>query len=234
MSCFRARHAAGAIAMLALCGASRSALAQSTLPADELPPPGEYTPLPAKSDKSDVRIHLSPRQPGLSYRFTPENGQNGEMPDRCEGSCTVYLRPGDYDFELFDHGRRVGTQAVTVRHDAIWRVKPQNHALEWFGLGSFVVGAAAAGTGVFLMGQGAMDAMCEDSACATHGNDFAIGFGLGLAGAVLMPLGWHLFWPNRAPVVESYRTDKQGWTRRLRVGVAPARGGAHFSAAWAF
>jgi hypothetical protein len=234
MPCFRARHAAGAAMVLALCGGSRAALAEPTLSPDELPPPGEYTPLPGKSDEPDVRIHLSPRQPGLSYRVIPEREQSEGSPDRCEGSCTLYLAPGDYTFEVFDHGRRVGTQMVSVKYDANWWVKPQNRALEWFGLGSFVVGSAAAGAGVFLMGQGVMDSMCEDSSCATHQNDFAIGFGLGIAGAVLMPVGWHLFWPNRQPIVGVHKVDKTGWTHRVRVGAAPTDGGARFALGWTF
>ena len=176
---------------------------------------------------------LSPDRPGLSYRIQSEQAQPGHPPDSCDGFCTLYLAPGDYHFELFDHGHPAGSGTVDVKYDAVWHVKPQNHALEWVGLGAFVIGAGAAATGLYLVFRASIDQMGENPP-ASHRLYFPIGLGLGVAGAVLTPLGAHWFWGNRSPVYKSTKIQKDAWTRPIRVGVAPMPGGATFAARWKF
>lgn len=233
MPCFAVRGVAGVAALLAVCAASPAAWAQATLSQDEQPPPGEYQPLPAKNDKPDVRIDLSPDRPGLSYKLRSEQAKPGQSPDSCDGSCTLYLAPGEYSFEILDHGHPAGSGTVDVKYDAVWRVKPPNRALEWVGLGAFITGIGAAGTGLYLLGVSVFDQMGENPP-KSHRFYFPIGLGLGAAGAVLIPVGWHWFWANRSPVYASEKINKDAWLRRIRVGALPTPGGASFAASWSF
>lgn len=234
MLCFDACAVAGAAVLLALSAASPSARAQSTLSPDEQPRPGEYQPLPVKQDEPDVQIDLSPSKAGLSYTVRSEQPRPEQLPDSCDGSCTLYLAPGEYDFQLFDHGHAAGSGTVHVKRDAVWQVKPQNRALEWVGLGAFVTGVGAAATGLVLLNLSLFDQMREGPPPDSHRFYVLGGLGLGAAGAVLIPLGWHWFWSNRSPVYESRKIRKDAWARRLRVGAAPAPGGASVAASWTF
>lgn len=55
-----------------------------------------------------------------------------------------------------------------------------------------------------------------------------------LGSAVMLPLGWHWYAANRKPITSIESTTDESWLQRVRIGVAPARGGAHFSAGWTF
>lgn len=235
---FPLRRAAGAAALLALCATARAARAVSTLSPDQLPPAGEYTPLPAPAveDGPPVLIRISPEQSGLSYHLRPDDDCDAE-PAVCQGSCTLELAPGRYSLEVFDHGKRAGSQVVRVKKSVTWHVHAQNRTLKSVGLAMGIGGSVLGFVGLNLATLSLMSSMCEGSDCGsdTDQRRAAVGWLMVVGGAGLSIPGWILFARNRAPIDSIEKApEKQSWTHRLRVAVAPTRGGAHLSAGWTF
>lgn len=170
-----------------------------------------------------VVVRVRPQASGLSYRVRALDESGAQPVSTCTGSCVLYLLPGRYSLELFDHGRSMGKRTLRVQQDATWSVAPQNRTLKWVGLGGGIAGPIA------IVASGPLIFGSHDS--ATPGK---IGAGLILGGIFLTTVGWILYADNVRPSVDTMPSRQEAWLRRLRVGATPTRGGASFSAGLRF